>query len=398
MGGTLFITGGATTNHFYRIIEALIAAAGGPGEKFALVVSASGDGPDETHREYQQDFAKLGVAPENLVLVPLYDPQVLDEHGFNAINGDHPCLPALLEGVRGVWFTGGDQYYTAKCFLRPDGSHTKALELLHQIYNSGGAIGGSSAGAAIMSQVMIGDGTNRAVLGRQTLYNYDTYDEVCAADDPINPLIITQGLGFFPHGVVDQHFNVRPRLLRLIEACMLNPQGQRMGYAVSEDTCMICHSDGRVQVLGGNGVYIADCRRAVRHGAGSYSGVVFHAVHEGDTYNIATGLFTLAGDDGGKKPTYVTADYVAGGFVDSPAFDHFMAINFLRCRRDLMPADTASGRPYARGVDVFDIDGQAWATVFRYYRGDDVKGYRKDCHTSFINVELDTKSQKIALE
>ena len=74
----------------------------------------------------------MGVAPENVVLIPLYDPDVRDERGFNALNGDHPCLPALFEGVRGAWFTGGDQYYTAKCFLRPDGTPTRALELLHE--------------------------------------------------------------------------------------------------------------------------------------------------------------------------------------------------------------------------------------------------------------------------
>ena len=129
--GTLFIAGGATTHHFDRILKALIEAAGGPQHKFALIVSASGDGPDDTFREYQKDFARMGVAPENVVLIPLYDPDVRDERGFNALNGDHPCLPALFEGVRGVWFTGGDQYYTAKCFLRPDGTPTRALERLH---------------------------------------------------------------------------------------------------------------------------------------------------------------------------------------------------------------------------------------------------------------------------
>ena len=111
--GTLFIAGGATTHHFDRMLNALIEAAGGPQHRFALIVSASGDGPDETFREYQKDFARMGVAPENVVLIPLYDPDVRDERGFNALNGDHPCLPALFEGVRGAWFTGGDQYYSA---------------------------------------------------------------------------------------------------------------------------------------------------------------------------------------------------------------------------------------------------------------------------------------------
>lgn len=393
--GTLFIAGGATTHHFDRMLKALIEAAGGPQHRFALIVSASGDGPDETFREYQKDFARMGVAPENVVLIPLYDPDVRDERGFNALNGDHPCLPALFEGVRGAWFTGGDQYYTAKCFLRPDGTPTRALELLHEIYRSGGAIGGSSAGAAIMSHVMIGDGTNRAVLGRQTLFNYDQYDEICASDDPINPLIITQGLGFFTQGIVDQHFNYRPRLLRLIEACMLNPEGVRVGFGVSEDTAMVVHGDS-VTVLGGAGVYVADCRNAVRTAPGCYDHVLLHAIHEGDSLDLSTGVFTLAGDDSGKSPTYVTPDYVAGGFINSPAFDRFMSVNVLRCREDLMPLDEAHGKRYAQGVDVCDIDGQAHAVVFRYLRDASTRGYRA-AHTSFTGIGLQTQARTINL-
>jgi len=396
MPGTLFITGGATTHHFMRILEALVTAAGGPEGKFALIVSASGDGPDETHREYQKDFAKLGVSPENLVLIPLYDPEVKDERGFNALNGDHPCLPALFEGVRGAWFTGGDQYYTARCFLRPDGTATKALELLHAIYQSGGAIGGSSAGAAIMSRVMIGDGTNRAVLTRPTEFNYDRYDEITANDDPVNPLMIVQGLGFFPHGVVDQHFNRRPRLLRLIEACMVNTEGQRLGYGVSEDTCMVVRPDGTLEVIGGAGVYIADCRQATRQGPGAYDGVVLHALHEGDTGHASTCEITLAGDDSGKKPTYVTADFVAGAVINNPCFDGFIAHNLLRCRTDLMPIDEITGLPYATGVDVWGVDGRTHAVTFRYIRRAGAKGYTA-CHASFTEVGLRTHASQISL-
>ena len=104
--GPLFIAGGATTHHFDRMLKALIEAAGGPQHKFALIVSASGDGPDETFREYQKDFARMGVSPGNVVLIPLYDPDVRDERGFNALNGDrlNRCMnfpsPAAPSAVR----------------------------------------------------------------------------------------------------------------------------------------------------------------------------------------------------------------------------------------------------------------------------------------------------------
>lgn len=396
MSGTLFIAGGATTHHFGRILEALIHAAGGVQSKFALIVTASGDGPDEVHRDYQKDFEKAGVNPENLVLVPLYDPAVTDERGFNALHGDHDCLPEILKDVRGVWFTGGDQYFTAKCFIREDGTPTRALELLHEIYRSGGAIGGSSAGAAIMSRVMIGAGTNRSVLGRETLFSYDTYPALLEEDPDISPLIISQGLGFFPHGVVDQHFDKRPRLLRLIETCMLNKENERVGYAVSEDTCLVYHADGRITVLGAGAVYVADCRKAERGAPGCYRGVMLHAIQEGDSYHVGNESFTFAGDDSGRREIGIAPDYYAGGVIDHPGFDRFIDINLLRCKKQHMPVDEASGRVYARGVDVSDIDGADWAVVFRYLRGDDTRGYRK-CIASFVNVGLETKAVKIQL-
>jgi len=179
-----------------EIVSAFIASAGGPAAKFAFVVSASGDDPDGTFRSYVDDFARLGVERQNCVLIPLYAMHVKDERGFNAYNGDEESLPALLEGVTGVWFSGGDQYHTAQCFLRPDGTYTRALEILHEIYQKGGAIGGSSAGAAIMSHVMIGGGNNRGTLYHDTVFGYDTYEEIDEKDDPAAPLILARGLGF----------------------------------------------------------------------------------------------------------------------------------------------------------------------------------------------------------
>ena len=63
-------------------------------------------------------------------------------------------------------------------------------------------MGGSSAGAAIMSRVMIGGGNNRGTLHYPTVFGYDTYKEIDEKNDPVAPLILVQGLGFFPDGVL----------------------------------------------------------------------------------------------------------------------------------------------------------------------------------------------------
>ena len=249
MAGTLYIAGGAMRASEHEVLSAFVESAGGPSSRFAFVVSASGSDPDDTFRGCVEDFARLGVPKENCVLIPLYAKHVKDERGFNALNGDEESLPRLFEGVTGVWFTGGDQYFTAHCFLRPDGTYTRALQIIHSIYERGGAIGGSSAGAAIMSDVMIGGGNNRGVLYHDVVYGYDTYDALCEEGDPAEPLILVKGLGFLRHAVVDQHFNARPRLLRSIEACLANRDGIRVAYGVSEDTALV-YKGGSIRYLG----------------------------------------------------------------------------------------------------------------------------------------------------
>ena len=182
MEGTLFIVGGGLIQSADEVFAELIRRAGGANGRFAFIVSASGMDPDDTFRSYRDDFVRLGAREENCVLVPLYASHVRDERGYNAFTGDAEGLLELMEDVTGVWFTGGDQYYTAKCFLREDGTDTKLLARLREIYASGGVIGGSSAGAAIMSRVMIGSGNDRGVLSREIMYGYDKYDEQCEKD------------------------------------------------------------------------------------------------------------------------------------------------------------------------------------------------------------------------
>ena len=317
----------------------LTALDGGANGRFAFIVSASGMDPDDTFRSYRDDFVRLGAREENCVLVPLYAPHVRDERGYNAFTGDAEGLLELMEGVTGVWFTGGDQYFTAKCFIREDGTDTKLLTRLREIYASGGVIGGSSAGAAIMSRVMIGSGNDRGVLSRDIMYGYDKYDEQCEKDDPCDPLTITQGLGFFPHGVVDQHFNKRPRLIRLIEACLKNREGARIGYAVSEDTALVYHA-GKFSVLGSANVFIVDCTNAEKTANGCYRGVKLSSVQKGDTFDIMNQQAAFAPDAQlCKEEDGFYRDYVTNLITNSPTFDAMMEKYYLCGLREDMYRD-----------------------------------------------------------
>lgn len=382
MEGTLFIVGGGLNDSADAVLSALIDRAGGTQSRFAFIVTASGEDPDATFRSYAEDFARLGVPKDHCLLVPLYAQHVKDERGYNSMTGDADGLCELLEGVTGVWFTGGDQYFTNRCFIRPDGSDTRLLEKLREIYKNGGVIGGSSAGAAIMSRVMIGAGNNRGVLCRDVVYGYDDYDALCSEDSPCVPLLLTQGLGFFPCGIVDQHFNKRPRLLRSIEACMSNLENVRTAYAVSEDTALIYHA-GHIEVLGSAGVYIVDCREAKRLERGCYEGVVLHALHQGDTFDTGRFEALLARKCKEEKQETYT-DYISGGIIDSPVFDDMIARFLLR------------GQDFVRGAAVYEAEGDTYLTILKYARRPDTGGYRA-AHTSFTGVELTVRTVKTTI-
>ena len=161
MKGTLMIVGGGVNKSADAIFSKLIEKAGGPAGKIAFIVTASGEGPDELFRDYRADLVRLGMPEDRCMLVPIYAQHVRDERGYNAMTGD---AEGLLDCMKDV---------TWQCLVRPDGSDTALLARLREIYENGGVIGGSSAGAAIMSRVMIGNGNNRGVLAHPGVFGYD---------------------------------------------------------------------------------------------------------------------------------------------------------------------------------------------------------------------------------
>ena len=105
---------------------------------------------------------------------------------------------------------------------------------------------GSSAGAAIMSDPMITSGSSvEALVYPPAPQPHDTR------------LSVGRGLGFFPLGLVDQHFLQRGRLGRLVAAMMAT--GWPHGFGIDENTAMVI-ADGRLTRAGRDR---ADpCRRA----------------------------------------------------------------------------------------------------------------------------------------
>lgn len=229
MNGHLVIAGGNVKNEI--IYKKFIEYSGDA--KIAIVPTASFDTKD-TLKRFTQMFENLGIKRDKLIGIKV-DPDKYDCNIWKKTGDDFDSLD-FLDDVRGVWFTGGDQIKIIRSFLKNDGTETKILKKIKEILNKGGVIGGSSAGAAIMSEITIGGGNSFGALNLPYYENYVDYREKPYLEES-GVLLITKGLGFFKHGIVDQHFDEKSRLGRLIET-MLDKNINR-GFGISEDTAIV---------------------------------------------------------------------------------------------------------------------------------------------------------------
>ncbi len=284
MGGKLVIAGGNLHNSEKEIHKIFIDFALNAGGKLAIVPTASGQDPVSTIKHVEELWISLGVKPENIVAIPVYGQE--GKEWREPPQGDDQNIINMLDGVTGFWFTGGDQYYTHKAFIRKNQTDTEALEIMKKVYEAGGVIGGTSAGAAIMSETMIASGNNITALNLQLKHGYDDYDD--SEEDESVGLRLVKGLGFFKDGVIDQHYDARPRLLRTIKAVMDSYGNVNFGYGVSEDTALIYDRDTKdITVSGSGAVYIMDLTKSKMNNESSYTckNTVLHIIKKGDTFN-----------------------------------------------------------------------------------------------------------------
>ncbi len=201
--GSLLICGGGgmPPEIFARFAE----LAGGREGRLVLIPSASqrADEPEEMRKLlalWKERF------PGEIQILHSRDPARVQEDSF----------VAPLRQASGVWISGGSQSRITASYLG-----TKVEAELHALLDRGAIIGGSSAGAAVMSRLMIKGGRRVA--------------ETSA------------GFGFVPGAVIDQHFLARVRQPRLLG--VLADQPQLFGMGIDEGTAVLLRGR-RMQVLG----------------------------------------------------------------------------------------------------------------------------------------------------
>ncbi len=290
--GNLVIVGGGLEADNKSVFTQLIELSGGPDKAvFSVIPSASGVAT-QTYVYFSKELIGYGVKPENIHLIPIAlvdDDSTLDINESTwSNNGNDPKLAEQVRKSSCVWFSGGDQARTMKALLRPDGTKTPVLEAVWEVFKSGGVVGGTSAGAAIMSEPMIAAGNSMGALKHGVVTNYRG-DDFPESDG----VLLTHGLGFFPLGMVDQHFDTRARLARLMLVMMHDPNKVNLGFGVAENTALIYNGKQKIlKVAGAAGVTIINTANASISMAQTLphvENVILDYLDEGDVYDITSG-------------------------------------------------------------------------------------------------------------
>jgi cyanophycinase len=261
--GRLVIIGGALQGDNATVYESIVDARAGDGP-LCVVPTANAD-PRESMDETVETLAGYGgVGSAKGILISTEDPSQARD----------PAVVAELATCSGFYFTGGSQSRILDVFL-PDGDTTQAYRTVWQRWQEGAVVSGSSAGAAMMSRVMIsGGGSDEAVA------------HGVAADRDSDGVQIREGMGFFEPGVLDQHFLARGRVGRLLVS-VLQEGSPQIGLGIDENTALVVDGDSAV-VVGVSGVVVVDSRSAQRTEPHRASGLRVNLAGAGDVIDLRT--------------------------------------------------------------------------------------------------------------
>ena len=239
-----------------RILERFIAVSGGSQADIVVIPTASR--LHETGPRYESVFRELGA---RRVTVMDFDTRR---------DCQEPGRLQRLEEASGIFFTGGNQLRLTTLL-----GGTPVAKLIRGRNANGVTVGGTSAGASILSEHMIAFG--------------DEGPSVISGSVRLAP-----GLGLTNRFVIDQHFRQRDRLGRLITALAYNPFA--VGIGLDEDTAVFISPDETLEVEGSGGVTVVDASEVSFSSMDSASegqpicmlGLKVHILVAGATFNLHT--------------------------------------------------------------------------------------------------------------
>lgn len=237
-GKLVVIGGGEDKEGDCRILKEFVRLAKG-GKASIVVMTVATDHPEEVGAEYRKVFKRLGAGDVKVVDVSQRE-DTTSEKAMKA-----------LEEATALFFTGGDQLHITALM-----GGTEMDKLIKHRHDRGLVLGGTSAGAAMMSNSM-----------------------TLSGDSECNPrsgsVEIGPGMDFIMGALIDTHFSQRGRHGRLITAIAHYPQ--ELGLGIDEDTAMIV-TGNEFEVIGSGAVTVID--------AGGITHTNLHELEKGDSLEL----------------------------------------------------------------------------------------------------------------
>jgi cyanophycinase len=253
--GHLMLIGGGEKPR--AAMEKFVALAGGKDAPIVVIPTASGE--DDIHEYYTNLFTK-DYGSTDIAVLPIR----------TKADANLPELVTAAKRARGIFFAGGDQTRILNAL-----AGTPVLDALREAFRNGAAVGGTSAGTACQSEIMItGEGDFKVIQTKS--------------------VEVIEGLGFLRSDViVDQHFMARQRQNRLISLLLEHPD--HLGVGVDEDTAIWVRPDNTFEVIGERSVMVFDPAGAsIQRGSGAAGkellgvhGMRMHIVLPGEVFDLA---------------------------------------------------------------------------------------------------------------
>lgn len=238
------------------ILRRFVEISGDDDARIAVIPTASR--LDDTGTRYERIFRELGAADARSL-----------EFKRREDAGNREWIDYLRE-ASGVFLTGGNQLRISTIL-----GGTDVARAIRAANAEGVTVGGTSAGAAILSEHMIAFGKS-------------------GATPRAGMVSLAPGFGLTNRVVIDQHFRQRDRIGRLLAALAYNPFA--VGVGLDEDTAAFIDGDDTIEVIGSGAITVVDASKLEHSSMGSardgdsicMTGIQLHILNNGGRYNLHT--------------------------------------------------------------------------------------------------------------
>ncbi len=215
------IGGAEEKEHDPRILKRFVRLCGGRESDIVVIPTASR--LDDTGQRYEKIFSDLGVE------------RVTSLNFATRADCERDDWLERIAYATGIFFTGGNQLRLSTIL-----GGTRVAKMIRHINAAGVTVGGTSAGASILSDHMIAFGSE-------------------GSSPRADSVRLAPGLGLTNRFIIDQHFRQRDRLGRLVSALAYNPF--QVGIGLDEDTAAFIGPDNTLEVEGSGAVTVVDAHQ-----------------------------------------------------------------------------------------------------------------------------------------